>query len=275
MRPELGRIVTVVAVAVATIIPRCATATERYFFRFNASGPVVSTCSGFVWSDEILLDNSGSAPATVRLIDLSNGGVPPGKATSFDLAPGETTSLDAKVAWHPNAAGLGAAVPLWVMHLDVPQEVIVASHGQLGLGSACGPLPPTTAATAFGRYPLPVFTTLASPGSTQYHLGVGFGEEDSHINVAIYNAAEVVATAHVEVRQSCDNSIIDSRDVQIAGDSIVQVGGFNRGTCPYGPKQGPASYDVTVKVDQPSLSIVSSVSNNFPTPMAVSTSAAN
>jgi hypothetical protein len=264
-----------VLIVAAILIPRSATADDRYLVRFNAGGAGLTDCSGLVWSDEVRLFNSAATPATVRLLDLSNGGIPPGVATSFDLAAGETASLDAKAQWHPNATGTGAAVPLWITHIDVPPEVIIASHGQLGVGSSCGFGAPTIAATVLGRYPLPVFATLVPSGSSQHHLGVGFGEEDSHINVAVYNAASRSATAHVEVRQSCDNTIIDMRDVLIAPDVLVQLGGFNRGICPYAAGQPLASYDVVVTTDQPSLSFVSTVSNHVPTPVPVTTSGPN
>lgn len=270
---RLNRLAATFAVlALALVMP--AGADDRYLIEFNAAGPSFpANCVQFVWTDDVQFYNSSTSEAVVRLLGLSNGGMVPGAATTLALAPGETSTLAAGVLWQPKRTQPDVPVPLWVTHLDVPSGVIVASHGQLGMTSPlCGPpigAPPTLAASALGRYPLPVFAALVPPTIRQFHLGTGFGNEDSHINVAVYNAASVTANARIDVLQACDHSLIETRNVQVRPDTILQVGGFNRGTCPL------STYDVEVVVDQPSLSYVSTVANAFPTNMAVATSAPN
>lgn len=269
-----NRTAATLALLASTLLVPASRADDRYLIEFNAGGPYFpANCVQFVWTDEVRFYNTGTSEAVIHLLGLSNGGMVAGGATSLTLAAGETSTLGAGVLWQPKRTQPDAPVPLWVTHLDVPSGVIIASHGQLGMTSpACGaPIgaPPTLAASALGRYPLPVFADLVPPTIPQFHLGTGFGNEDSHMNVAIYNSASVIANARIDVRQACDHSLIDTRNVQVQPDTIVQVGGFSRGTCP------ASTYDVEVVVDQPSLSYVSTVANAFPTNMAVTTSSPN
>lgn len=76
----------------------------------------------------------------------------------------------------------------------------------------------------------------------------------------MYNAGAAPAIARVEVRQMCNNQVVDSRVFGIAADTAVQVTGLSTATvnCATGK---PYLIYVTVVVDQPSLSWVTSIAN--------------
>ena len=101
----------------------------------------------------------------------------------------------------------------------------------------------------------------------QVHLGTDLGVKDARINVGIYNQSQSVANAHIEVRRSCDNSVVDARDVQVPPDALIQVGGLRKGldTCLSNPTtQGWLRYTV-VTVDQPSMTFATAISGQLNT----------
>lgn len=108
--------------------------------------------------------------------------------------------------------------------------------------------------------------------SVQVHLATFLsnpGDQSSHVNVWIYNGGASAATAHVEVRRQCDDAVVDDTTVTVGAKGSLAVSGLAadfRG-CPFSrfptavPLWIPGSIYTIVTVDQPSLSIVSSVAN--------------
>lgn len=100
-------------------------ASDAYFVGFDARGQGI-----ILWRDAILFYNTGTAPTTVRFLELSNGGTGLAPLTLV-LPPGKTVSLYDQDAtgdrWQTRHL---PPVPLWVLHLDVPDGVIVESRSQ-------------------------------------------------------------------------------------------------------------------------------------------------
>lgn len=102
----------------------------------------------------------------------------------------------------------------------------------------------------------------------QVTLGTDLGERSTRINVGVYNGGSVTATAVIAVRRACNGTVVSSRTVTIAPNTIEQFGGFESGTSdgcntPAPRAAGWMRY-VTVTVDQPSFSYVANVSEASP-----------
>ena len=234
-----------------------ATASDAYIVRFTAT-KLASPCSLVTWQDGALFFNRSFAPATVRVIGISNGTPNETMPDSFVVPAGKTISLPSALAgvWLPMP--FEPSYTLWVMHLDVPAGVTVASHDDLYVTDAClsghQRLP-------IGGTPLPVFNALVHAGITQVHLRTDVGSRGSRTNVGVYNAADTAATATLQVRRVCDDVVMDERIVVIPPNSAVQIGALGRGTddCASDPQSVRWMRYTTVTVDRPSLSWVSNV----------------
>jgi hypothetical protein len=259
-----------VGVLLSILSTSLAQAADRWVLEFDATGPPSFQGCPTLWTDAVIFHNGSSAVATVTLLGVSNGGVPQGVDASFDVVPGETTFLAAKVGgetWRPSEADV------WVVHVDVPEGLSIESHGELGLIGSCAPtgVPTPPERGFFGRFTLPVFSSLVPTGKPQIFLDPDL-VNDGHVNVGVYNAAEVPAEAKIEVHETCDDAIIDSRTVHIAANTLIQYTGFQLlGTCeiagvPY------RTFYVKVVVDQPSLAYLTEVSNQAPVPIPVGVS---
>jgi len=216
-------------------------------------------CLGLQWEADTLLLNRLPDPAVVRLVSISDRPeISPEPERELLLPPGQTLSLNRNTAWQP-----GADVPLFVLHLDVPDGVLI--EGVLNLGTGNGddcPLPPAPdSSAAFGVIHLPHFRTLVAANQEQIHLGTTLGGSPARNNVGIHNAAAVPATAHVSLHRACDNRLVDETTIQLAANSTTQVRLENTSadTC---TGAVPAWVDyVTVTVDQPSVTWVSTLAN--------------
>jgi len=215
-----------------------------------------SVCTGtYWWLSDVLFHNAGSETATVRLLEVSNGVPQSSSDRELQLPPGRSSSIArAGKPWLPSAP-----VPLWVTHLDVPPNVTVESRIILGRTVCIGPQ--VGGAGIYGKISFPLFRALQPAGVTKIHLGTDLAELPTRNNVAVYNASDVPAHAIAEVRQLCDDTVIDTRQLDIPGKSVVQITGMNATTEGCNPGSGSRYAYVAVTVDQPSLSWVSSLSN--------------
>ncbi|MEA2166391.1 MAG: hypothetical protein QOK37_4518 [Thermoanaerobaculia bacterium] len=253
-------------------------AADVYVVQGRANGPLFftdgkPTCEAILWNADVAFYNRGDQAAQVRVIDISNGasGSPAGE--TLDVPPHQAFSLVGKRPSWQNIT----ADPLWVLHLDAPAELELQSVLWIGSSSQCTSV--GTRPFRFGQVLLPVVHTLTPAQGEQVHLitGVGGDEFKGHLNVGIFNASELLATAHIEIRQHCNNATIDSRTVTVRPKSLVQFGGFSSqplssflqpDRCQGPPFDGPLNSVYTVvTVDQPSFSFVSAVADNA-TPMA-------
>jgi hypothetical protein len=240
-------------------LPRWCVAEDVYAVRFTA---LSERCFFLIrWQDDIVFHNPTTEDRSVRLLGISNGELRE-PADQLLVPAGRTVNARGKVAWLPRAP-----VPHWVVHLDVPSGVILQSRAEAHSDS-CGGVPPSPT-PELGAFSLPIFRALTPAGVRKNHLGADLGSENSYVNVGIYNAASTPASALIELRQGCNDSLLAQRSVGIPPNSIIQITGLN-GTpsgCP--TLQGSWMRYVTVTVDQPSLSYVINKKSELSPPIAV------
>jgi len=235
-------------------------AADAYFVRFNAPGRQTGSGGGVIWLDDILLYNTTSAPATVRFLGASNG-TAPSDPPSLVLAPQQTISVNAEHLVTDHWQPIGRLSPLWILHLDLPPGVVAESRDQYYVGFGVPELFPAPR----GKVSMPIFRDLVAAGSPQVHVGTDLGGNDARLNIGIYNASPDTATATIEIRRSCDNALVDSRVVAIAGNTVLQAGGFAIGTsagCPAGFVP-PWARNTIITVSQPSFTFVSALNENI------------
>mgnify|MGYP000247536109 CR=1 FL=1 len=227
-------------------------ARDVYALQGRATGSPVDDCIALRWVGEVLFYNDGSAPEVIMLRNVSNGGPAPGVSQQFVILPHAGTTLSANVDWR-------RAIPegVWVLHMDVPDSVSVESSIEIGEESCALGSPPADGAR--GRITYPVFETQQPANVGKIHLGTDLSLIPTRNNVTVYNAGAAPATARVEVRQLCDNQIVDARFFDVPADTAVQVTGLSTATTCATDK--PYLTYVTVVVDQPSLSWVTSIAN--------------
>lgn len=257
LRPRLLTLVLLIANASAVF------AADAWVLR-GFAGP----CLGLQWEADTLLFNTLPAPAVVRLVSIGDGPDPfPEPDRELVLPPGQTLSLNRNTAWHP-----GTDVPLFVLRLDVPEGVLIEGVLNLGTGSGDGcPLPPVPDNSAvYGVIHLPHFRALVPANQEQIHLGTTLGGNPARNNVGIYNAAAMPATARVSLHRACDNRLVADTTIQLAANSTTQVRLENKSTdtC---TGSVPTWVDyVTVTVDQPSVTWVSTLANGVPSRVLIS-----
>lgn len=219
------------------------------------------------WETDAVFFNKGAESARIRLISISNGFGTPAK--EIVVPPRQSASLMRTTNW-------GGGEGLRIVHLSVPEEVSVESLLHIGRRSdpTIGILPPISRPYEFGVVHLPVFTSLVPAHEPQFHLGIFLGEIPSRINVGIYNAGTVQASATVEIRDHCDETLIERRSFVVPAETALQAFRFPvppRDCLQPGRPRG--SVYVVVTVDQPSLTFVSNISNVLPPTASVSVTA--
>ena len=235
-------------------------AADAWFVRFLVSS---GSCEYIGWADTITFHNASEGSATIRLLGVSNG-PPPSEPSTVTLAPRQTGLRDGGDDWRP----LGSP-SLWVARLDIPAGVIAASHGDVNL-IRCSVNPSGAHVGRRGAIPLPVVRSLIPANQRQVLLrpDIGFAESQgtfavlsNRINVGVYNAGSVDATAVIEVRRVCDDGLIERRSVAVPANSIQQFGGFSNPGTAVG-----ICYEtyVTVTIDQPGFSYAIALSNDSP-----------
>jgi len=239
-------------------------ASDVYVVQGDARGPIVGP-EIILWSTDAFFFNRGPSEARVKLLSVSNGGLNPSAPTELFVTSQRSASLSThrlNGSWRP----VDSASPLWVLHLDVPETVVV--DDALFIGAAPSMLAsPFAAPFKYGKIRLPIFRSLFPANEPQIHLATFLGDAaniPSHANVAIYNGGSTTAAARIDVRQQCDDAIVQTATVAVEANSIVQVTGLTAkaGECSADPGAPPSSVYIVVIVDQPSFSFVSNVANN-------------
>lgn len=233
---------------------------EVWLVRFSVRSGL---CPYIGWGDTITLHNSTEAEATVRLLGVSNG-LPPSSPSGVTLAPHQTRLRDGGDDWRP-----AGSPPLWVVRLDVPPGVAVASHADVNQ-IVCSVNPGGALVARRGAIPLRVIRSLTPANQQQVHLRPDIGVSrdgetvtiiSNRINVGIFNAGSLDATAVVEVRRACDDGLIERRAVQVPANAIQQFEGFSNPGTAVG-----ICYEtyVTVTMDQAGFSYAIALSNEGP-----------
>lgn len=256
--------VRVAAAALAVLIAHTLYAAPAHVIRFSAARANFAFCDAMGWGDVLTFYNTTAITVTVRILGISNGTPSNTNPDHIDLPPGSVVSANAvlRSSWFPNG-NPQATSALWIMHLDVPEGVVIESRDEMFDTYICTALPADLG--SLGKVSLPVFRDAVPANQSQVHLGTDLGVKDARINVGIYNQSQSAANAHIEVRRACDNSVVDARDVQVPPDALIQVGGLRKGpdTCLANPTtQGWLRYTV-VTVDQPSMTFVTVLSGEL------------
>ena len=245
-----------VLITLLLLFASTAFANDAYVVMFSADGRSSSTFQA-TWSGDVLLYNENPTPVEVRLLGISNGGIGLGTPSTLSLPPGEAITLSmAAPSWVP-----ASFVPtLWVVHMDVPDGVAIESRDEISYKEYI-PVEPFVRLIATGKVSMPVIRSLTPAGVPQIKLGTDIGTTTARQNVAIYNAGLQPASASIEVRRGCDNSIVDTRTAMINPNTIIQAGGLTTGTngCTITTRTTNYARYTVVTVDQPSFSIVSTL----------------
>lgn len=232
--------------------------------RYAATGPA-TRCGWALWRGDVFFYNQGASPAEIKLLGLSNGVLAEGTPTTLTLSPGAFVALSDihQPPWFPKDGGPGSGPFFFVLHLDVPNDVVVENRDEVVIWSSCT----IQTIEPYVKVSLPVVRSLTPAGVAQVKIGTDAGSTPARQNVAIYNAGAELATAHVEVRRACDGTILDQRSVTIVPNTIIQVNGLATSTgepfCPPSSVPGYARYTV-VTVNQPSFSVVSTITDPQP-----------
>ena len=244
------------AIPIVLLLGSVAHAADTYVVRYVAvvAPTPERNCYSLTWRDRVLLTNMNAAAATVIIAERSDDST---------LAP---TTLS--VPGH-GIADLDSVMPVadntsLVAHLAVPPGVEVDSYGEWISRFECIPFPDT--ARTIGQVRLPTFSALVPAGAVQRHLRTDLGRRSAHVNVIVFNAGETAATAFIEVRRACDNTLLASRTASVAAKSVTQIGGLTptpvtSSFCNGVDGTGAVTF-TNVTVDQPSLTIVSAVAND-------------
>jgi hypothetical protein len=241
-------------------------ATEVYVLRFRTdiiySDP--ARCLSTGWRDDLLFHNATQTEKAIRLLSTTPGTVL--RTGTITVAAGRTASTltDAGIGLGGEPFGYG----LTVNKLDVPEGVVVSSRADVyGPPIGCGG-PPPGLNYSYGNLPLPIFRSLAIPNARQIHLPIDLGIQPRRTNVIVYNAGAATATALIELRSGCDDSLISERALAIPPNSVIQATGLTdtpERSCA-AANTTPFTRYVVVTVDQPSLSHTTTISAEFPTP---------
>lgn len=241
-------------VAALLLTATAAAASDAYFIRFNATGAGITA-----WADDVLFYNTNSTSVTVRFLGVSNGtaqtNTPP-----LELPARTSVSLNSSPA---GTTWLPVPVPsLWVLHLDVPAGVIVESRDEF---YRTYPGVPELLPTPRGKVSMPVFRGLRVAGEQQVHLGTDLSGVESRVNVGVFNAGTQTASATIEVRRTCDDVAVDTRNITIPPNTVIQASGFVIAANSPCTDRRTASWmrAVTITVDQPSVTFVSNVNDTI------------
>ena len=249
---------------VSALLAAPVNAAEAYLFAFQAWGAQVEDPTlqmgtlALLWQSDAVLHNNGPNDARIELLDQLSG-------ISFSVPPHRTVSLLDQVRSHGAELLSGE---IGVVHLTMPNDVIIESTLYVNAASVSFHSPPL-ALPWYGKVHVPTFTALVPANEPQVHLDTWLGMIASHRNVLIYNAGTVPARVLIDVRQQCDDALVSSTTNQVAAGNIIHVVGlpgattwFGRGASCGKPTFMQAGVYTVVTVDQPSLTLVSSVADD-------------
>lgn len=237
---------------------------DAYILRFLQRTGRSALCHRAVWTSDVLFYNRTAADAAVRLVSISNGEMPDTIDRVLQLPPGQLIAmgrLSPRFDWTPRNAG---NEQVWVMHVDIPEGVTVESRNEVSDDEYCS-AEHRDARGPVGKVSMPVITKLTPPGLPQVTLGTDLVSEGSRTNVIIYNDGSATATATIQVRRGCDDTLLGQQIVTIPAHTARQFGGFSNDVTTLCPSPARAEHYVrytVVTVDQPSFGIVSTLTES-------------
>lgn len=124
-------VLRVFSASLALFVAQSICAAPAHVIRFIAAGARVGPCETMGWADVLTFYNTTETTATVKVLGISNGTPSRTSPDKIDLPPGTVVWADTvlRSAWEP-AGGQGSSV-LWIMHLDVPEGVIIESRDEM------------------------------------------------------------------------------------------------------------------------------------------------
>jgi hypothetical protein len=211
----------------------------------------------------------------VRFVGVSNGEARP-NPRPLTIPPRQAISLsgESQLDWEPAQTAI-----LWINRLDVPDGVLVANRVQSFFFQPDHPETPCTGRTIrYAGLPLPVFSALIPAGKTQYFLGTDVGSNpsnigitDARLNIGVYNAGSVAATATVKIYcgspgadPGFPNSLLVTASIRPSANGVLQqtvLGSTQAAGC---FTAGNSFWYATVTVDQPSFAYAIGLSNESP-----------
>jgi hypothetical protein len=278
------------AALAVVMFPPLARASDVWVVRFQTdivySSP--TECYRVGWRDHLLFRNTTNQDLAVSALGASNGYTVPGPEPLVIPARGGRSVLIQPRLSEGGSTNRWAPKPettFIVNRLDVPQGIIAESRGELW-GPLATPLPcpppepgGVPASEVFGSIPLPVVRSLAPAGTEQIHLASDLGTQPIRTNVGIYNAGTAMANAAIELRRLCDDAVVERRFTAVPANAVVQVFGItdtprtSGNSCSSSGSTYFSRY-VVVVMDQPGFSFVTTLANELPPRIAISTSVA-
>jgi hypothetical protein len=234
-------------------------AADVWVFRNSEAVSLTGSCNTLETRDEIVLQNLAVSDVRVRVLGISNE-TPVDSGAQLAVPAGRTVTIDyARPTWFTR----DTAARWWVVRLDVPDSVLVASR--LDLGTVGCPLPqPPTFAPNRGRVALPVFRSLIAANTPQRHLSTDTGARNATLTAVIFNAGNSNAMAHVQLWRACDDTVVAERSLAIAANTVEALSLPLAIACETPARSVMANgftYYTIVTMDQPSLSLVMSTAN--------------
>lgn len=249
------------AVFILSFLAVTSTARSATVYAIQFEGPLTKVsddpCRYFLWQSQLVFHNSLASSAVIHLLDASNGGRQPG-AENVTILAGRTISvLVGEHGWYPPAP-----FSVYAVTLDVPEGVVMVDRAEpsgTDTGRPCSPFPGTPILVR-GALLLPTTSTLTAPSEQRTFLAADLGDLTNSVYASVFNAATNPATAVITAYRDCDDAVIGTVTVTIPPQSVQQVavpGDYSVciGNEPYGRY-------LTVVVDQPSFTVVSTVDDD-------------
>ena len=239
----------VVAVCLV-LVAATAGAAEAYVFRFHSQGASGGVLR-ILWRDDLILHNVTDEDQVVRLLEMTGGAGD--RTPEISVPAGRTVTLNPTNRpgiWEPEDT------ELWVVHLEVPDDVLVRSRAD-AFSCLCMGGMPQSGVPDFGSFAMPVFAALVPAGDRQVHMGADLGGETSRVNVGFFNGGTTATNVSVDLYQACGGQLLERQTLSVGPASVRQItlAASSEPTC-----SDPSTADwlryITVIADQPSLSYV-------------------
>lgn len=219
---------TLASLVLLSVISSTVLAADVYVLRFRAAAMINACTQGF-WADQVIFHNAADEPATVRLVD-----------SSYPVVPYDDRELVIAARGTTSFRSFGGGLNRWdrefepgedhfigVLQLDVPEHVQVTSRTTPGIVTCTGSCLCPPSISRYGAVPHRVYRAPVPAGTPHVHLGSDLPGSASRTNVQIYNAGFADAVATVELRQTCNDTVLDSRTVSFPARALVTIGGLN------------------------------------------------
>jgi hypothetical protein len=248
-----------IAAALLTLVIVWSARGENVWILEGGGGTSLPECRVIIWRPGAVVHNRSAASLTIHPLHVSNGGSP---------APPQIFPASASAVLRGGTADAAA----WISQIDVPAGTAIEGRMELYNDSCHPPAVPPTLVPA-SKVSMPVFRRLVPAGEEQTHYGTDLGGAETRENVGIYNAGESAATAIITVVQPFCGTTLTQTAV-VPADTFVQVTIQRITPCIQGSLQHASTY-TTVRVDQPSLTLVSTLVNGDTPNVSMTVTASN